>query len=86
MSRKLTWLMLIVLVALVLVVVLTPVFLIMPFKAQTSRTMELSFESLAAPIARVTGWDTPCPPASLEDGYLPSVERIVAVTKETVAY
>ena len=43
MSRKLTWLMLIVLVALVLVVVLTPVFLIMPFKAQTSRTMELSY-------------------------------------------
>jgi len=43
MSRKLTWLMLIVLVALVLVVVLTPVFLIMPFKAQTSRTMEISY-------------------------------------------
>jgi pyruvate/2-oxoglutarate/acetoin dehydrogenase E1 component len=34
----------------------------------------------------VTGWDTPYPPASLEDGYLPSVDRIVAVTKETVAY
>jgi pyruvate dehydrogenase E1 component beta subunit len=48
--------------------------------------MELAFDSLAAPIARVTGWDTPYPPASLEDGYLPSVERIVAVTKETVAY
>ena len=43
MSRKLVWLMLIVLVALVLVVVLTPVFLIMPFKAQTSRTMEISY-------------------------------------------
>ncbi len=42
-NRKLVWLMLIVLVALVLVVVLTPVFLIMPFKAQTSRTMEISY-------------------------------------------
>ena len=52
----------------------------------TARTMELAFDSLAAPIARVTGWDAPYPPASLEDGYLPSVDRIVAVTKETVAY
>jgi len=51
-----------------------------------ARTMELAFDSLAAPIARVTGWDTPYPPASLEDGYLPSVDRIVAVAKETVAY
>ena len=51
-----------------------------------ARTMELAFDSLAAPIARVTGWNAPYPPASLEDGYLPSVDRIVAVTKETVAY
>jgi pyruvate dehydrogenase E1 component beta subunit len=51
-----------------------------------ARTMELAFDSLAAPIARVTGWDTPYPPASLEDAYLPSVDRIVAAAKETVAY
>ena len=51
-----------------------------------ARTMELAFDSLAAPIARVTGWDVPYPPASLEDGYLPSVDRIVAAAKETVAY
>ena len=42
-----------------------------------ARVMELAFDSLAAPVQRVTGWDTPYPPASLEDGYLPSVERIV---------
>jgi hypothetical protein len=41
--RKLVWLTLLVLVVAVLVVVLTPVFLIMPFKAQTSRTMEVSY-------------------------------------------
>ena len=41
--RKLVWLMLFLLVVAVLVVVLTPVFLIMPFKAQTSRTMEISY-------------------------------------------
>ncbi len=51
-----------------------------------ARAMELAFDSLAAPITRVTGWDTPYPPASLEDRYLPSVERIVAAAKETVAY
>jgi 2-oxoisovalerate dehydrogenase E1 component beta subunit len=51
-----------------------------------ARAMELAFDSLAAPIARVTGWDTPYPPASLEDRYLPSVDRIVAAAKETVAY
>ena len=51
-----------------------------------ARAMELAFDSLAAPVARVTGWDVPYPPASLEDRYLPSVERIVAAAKETVAY
>ena len=51
-----------------------------------ARAMELAFDSLAAPIARVTGWNVPYPPASLEDRYLPSVERIVAAAKETVAY
>jgi len=43
MSRKLAWLLFFLLVAVVLVIVLTPVFLIMPFKAQTSRTMEISY-------------------------------------------
>src|ERR1044072_5917384 len=43
MSRKLTWLLLFVLVIAVLAIVLTPVFLIMPFKAQTPRTMEISY-------------------------------------------
>lgn len=41
--RKLLWLMLFVFVVAVLVIVLTPVFLIMPFKAQTPRTMEVSY-------------------------------------------
>ena len=38
-NRKLGWLIFFLLVAAVLVIVLTPVFLIMPFKAQTARTM-----------------------------------------------
>lgn len=41
--RKLVWLTLLLLVVAVLVIVLTPVFLIMPFKAQTPRIMEVSY-------------------------------------------
>jgi len=51
-----------------------------------ARVMELAFDSLAAPVARVTGWDTPYPPASLEHHYLPSVERIVEAAIRTVRY
>jgi hypothetical protein len=43
MSRKRAWLLFFLLIVVVLVVVLTPVLLIMPFKAQTSRTMEISY-------------------------------------------
>jgi hypothetical protein len=41
--RKLGWLMLLLLVIAVVAIVLTPVFLIMPFKAQTPRIMEVSY-------------------------------------------
>ena len=51
-----------------------------------ARVMELAFDSLAAPVQRVTGWNAPYPPASLEDGYLPSVERIVAAAERAVTY
>jgi len=51
-----------------------------------ARVMELAFDSLAAPVARVTGWDAPYPPASLEQGYLPSVDRIVEAARRVVRY
>jgi pyruvate dehydrogenase E1 component beta subunit len=51
-----------------------------------ARVMELAFDSLEAPVARVTGWDVPYPPASLEEHYLPSVERIAEAARRTVAY
>ena len=41
--RKLAWLVLLVLVVVVLATVLTPVFLIMPFNAQTPRILEISY-------------------------------------------
>ena len=42
-NRKILWLSLFVLIVIVLAIVLTPVFLIMPFKAQTPRIMEASY-------------------------------------------
>ena len=41
--RKLVWLLVFVLVVAVVAIVLTPVFLIMPFKAQTPRILEVSY-------------------------------------------
>ncbi len=51
-----------------------------------ARAMELAFDHLRAPVMRVTGWDAPYPPASLEHHYLPSVERIAEAAREAVAY
>ena len=42
----------------------------------TALIVEHAFDFLEAPVARVTGWDVPYPPAALEQHYLPSVERI----------
>ena len=41
--RKLVWLLLFVLIIATVAIVLTPVFLIMPFKAQTPRILEVSY-------------------------------------------
>jgi 2-oxoisovalerate dehydrogenase E1 component subunit beta len=48
--------------------------------------MEQAFDSLEAPVARVTGWDVPYPPAALEAAYLPSLERIADAVRRTVTY
>jgi 2-oxoisovalerate dehydrogenase E1 component subunit beta len=51
-----------------------------------ARIMELAFDHLQAPVGRVTGWDVPYPPASLEQHYLPSVERICDAVRAAVSY
>jgi 2-oxoisovalerate dehydrogenase E1 component beta subunit len=51
-----------------------------------ARIMETAFDYLEAPVARVTGYDVPYPPASLEHRYLPSVERIATAVRKAVAY
>jgi pyruvate dehydrogenase E1 component beta subunit len=48
--------------------------------------MEEAFDYLEAPVLRVTGYDTPYPPATLEQHYLPSVDRIANAVRETVRY
>jgi pyruvate dehydrogenase E1 component beta subunit len=51
-----------------------------------ARIVEDAFDYLEAPVLRVTGYDTPYPPATLEAHYLPSVERIVAAVERVIGY
>src|SRR5712664_1623177 len=55
------------------------------FGAEISATlMEQVFYDLDAPVARVGAFDVPFPAASLEDYYLPSVDRVVKAVKRTL--
>jgi 2-oxoisovalerate dehydrogenase E1 component beta subunit len=51
-----------------------------------ARIVEEAFDHLEAPVLRVTGYDTPYPPATLETHYVPSVARIGAAIDRVVAY
>jgi pyruvate dehydrogenase E1 component beta subunit len=56
------------------------------FGAEVAATLaEEAFYDLDAPIARVTAWDIPFPPASMEHWYLPSLDRVVEAAKRTAA-
>ena len=52
----------------------------------SARIMEEAFDYLEAPVIRVTGYDTPYPPATLESHYLPSADRIARAVRRTVDY
>jgi pyruvate dehydrogenase E1 component beta subunit len=55
------------------------------FGAEVIATIqEEAFYSIDAPIARVTGHDTPYPPGALEDSFLPTVERVMEAVRRTV--
>jgi len=55
------------------------------FGAEVSATlMEEVFYDLDAPVARVGAFDVPFPAASLEDYYLPSLDRVVKAVKRTM--
>jgi pyruvate dehydrogenase E1 component beta subunit len=47
---------------------------------------EHAFYSLEAPVLRVTGFDTPYPPARLEDVWLPGVDRLLDCVERSMAH
>jgi pyruvate dehydrogenase E1 component beta subunit len=47
---------------------------------------EKAFYSLEAPVLRVSGFDTPFPPAKLEDTYLPDADRVLEAVDRALAY
>jgi 2-oxoisovalerate dehydrogenase E1 component beta subunit len=51
-----------------------------------ARLQERAFYHLEAPVLRVTGFDTPYPPAKLEEYWLPDVDRILDAVERSLAY
>jgi 2-oxoisovalerate dehydrogenase E1 component beta subunit len=47
---------------------------------------ERAFYSLEAPVLRVSGYDTPFPPAKLEANYLPDADRVLEAVDRALAY
>ncbi|MFJ4102535.1 alpha-ketoacid dehydrogenase subunit beta [Amycolatopsis japonica] len=51
-----------------------------------ARMQEECFYSLEAPVLRVTGFDTPYPPAKLEEHYLPDLDRVLHTVDRSLAW
>jgi pyruvate dehydrogenase E1 component beta subunit len=51
-----------------------------------ARVSEECFFSLQSPVLRVTGFDTPYPPARIEEEYLPDLDRLLDAVDRTFAY
>jgi 2-oxoisovalerate dehydrogenase E1 component beta subunit len=51
-----------------------------------SRIQERAFYHLEAPVLRATGFDTPYPPAKLEEFWLPDVDRILDLVERSLSY
>ena len=51
-----------------------------------ARIQEGAFYALEAPVQRVTGWDTPYPPALLEEEYLPSADTILNAVERALDF
>ncbi|TVP65846.1 MAG: alpha-ketoacid dehydrogenase subunit beta [Nitriliruptor sp.] len=51
-----------------------------------ARVQEAAFYHLQAPVLRATGFDTPYPPAKLEQYWLPDVDRILDLVERSLAY
>ena len=51
-----------------------------------ARIQEECFYSLEAPVLRVTGFDTPYPPAKLEEEFLPDLDRVLHTVDRSLAW
>ncbi|MQA62033.1 MAG: alpha-ketoacid dehydrogenase subunit beta [Actinophytocola sp.] len=51
-----------------------------------TRVQQECFYSLEAPVLRVTGFDTPYPPAKLEEYYLPDLDRVLHAVDRSLAW
>jgi 2-oxoisovalerate dehydrogenase E1 component beta subunit len=51
-----------------------------------ARIVDDAFDYLEAPVLRVTGYDTPYPPATLERHYVPTPERILSAIRHVTGY
>jgi 2-oxoisovalerate dehydrogenase E1 component beta subunit len=47
---------------------------------------ERGFYNLEAPVLRVTGFDTPYPPAKVEDAWLPNVDRVIDAVERALSW
>ncbi|MGH3432865.1 MAG: alpha-ketoacid dehydrogenase subunit beta [Thermocrispum sp.] len=51
-----------------------------------ARVQQECFYSLEAPVLRVTGFDTPYPPAKLEEHFLPDLDRVLHAVDRSLAW
>jgi 2-oxoisovalerate dehydrogenase E1 component beta subunit len=51
-----------------------------------ARVQELAFYHLEAPVLRATGFDTPYPPAKLEEFWLPDADRVLDLVARSLDY
>ena len=51
-----------------------------------ARVQELAFYHLEAPVLRATGFDTPYPPAKLEEFWLPDADRVLDLVARALEY
>ena len=51
-----------------------------------ARVSQECFYSLEAPVLRVTGFDTPYPPAKCEEDYVPDLDRVLDAVDRVLAY
>jgi 2-oxoisovalerate dehydrogenase E1 component beta subunit len=51
-----------------------------------ARVAQECFYSLEAPVLRVTGFDTPYPPAKCEEDYLPDIDRVLDAVETVLAH